>query len=98
MPPSCLRPGYARPPSRRRHPILFLIDAGLTVIVAPYPREEVVTMPMGLLGRGRSQNAPKAGAVGASDLRDRVRSVMMVGGARNRLYLLLSAERLPLIL
>ncbi|QCG98709.1 hypothetical protein E6C67_34340 [Azospirillum sp. TSA2s] len=37
MPPSCLRSGYARPPTRRRHSILILIVAILTVIVGPYP-------------------------------------------------------------
>ncbi|WP_377805823.1 hypothetical protein ABNQ38_04080 [Azospirillum sp. A29] len=48
-----------------------------------------------LLSLGMSPNAAKAGASQAADLRERVRSVMVVAGARNQRFLRLIEATIP---
>ncbi|CAO3429851.1 hypothetical protein [Azospirillum endophyticum] len=50
-----------------------------------------------LLSLGLSPNAPKAGAAGGAGLRERVRSVIVVAGARNQRFLRLIEAEIPRI-
>ena len=81
----------------RLHRLMVELEAKVEALEAALasPSPPPVPLPddlVALLSLGLGANTPKAGAAGASGLRERVCSVMVVAGARNHLDLLISAE------